>query len=159
MPKRISRAFFCCILLLTVSLIWAGCSQEEIKKSENASRIRTLFDALDASKKNYELKNSAELFDQFGSRFPDAEQVKKEIREVYSRYTSISLRLYVDHVVLDKENSSMFVRWEGEWKQNDDERFKSSGTSIFNYSTELTPHLVGIQGTDPFTAPVRERRS
>jgi hypothetical protein len=156
MPKNGKRTFLFCLLLIL--FFWTGCSQEEVKKSENATRIRTLYDTLDLFKKNYEAKSFSDFFAEFSSSYPDIEKVKKRTADVFSRFNLITLRFYLDHIILEEASSSLVVRWEGEWTHPSEGPFKAGGNAILKFSTETPPRLIGIQGIDPFTAPITEKR-
>lgn len=157
MPKNGKGTFLFCLLFI-LFFFAAGCSKEEVKKSENATRIRTLYDSLELFKKNYEAKSSSDFFASYSPSYPDIENVKKRTADVFNRFSQISLHFYLDHMILEESSSSLVVRWEGEWTPPSEAPFKGGGTSILKFSTETPPRLVAISGIDPFAAPVTEKR-
>jgi hypothetical protein len=157
MPKNQKGTLLLCLLVI-LFFFTTGCSQEEVKKSENATRIRTLYDSLDLFKRNYEAKSSSDFFAAFSSSYSDIEKEKKRTADVFNRFNLITLNFYLDHIILEDAFSSLVVRWEGEWAPPSEGPFRSGGTSILKFSTETPPRLIGIQGIDPFTAPITEKR-
>lgn len=153
---QIRPLFYLCILSL---LLWTGCSNEEVKKTINSGRVYTLYDSLDRIKRDYEGRNLSDFMAEYAPSYPDLQDEKKRTGEVFKRYTQIKLQFYLDHIVLDKASSSLFVRWEGEWIHPSEEPLKTEGNSILRFSGETAPHLIEIQGIDPFTAPIKEKRS
>ncbi|MFI5304486.1 MAG: hypothetical protein ACHQYP_06785 [Nitrospiria bacterium] len=157
MQNHCKCSFF--FILIIISSLVAGCSSDEVKKSENSGRIYALYDSLDRIKKNYETKNLTDFFADYASSYPHLDDKKKQTGEIFKQFNLIKIQFYLDHVVFDKNSSSLFVRWEGEWSHAAEEAIKAEGNSILKFSVESAPHLIEIQGIDPFTAPVKDKQS
>jgi hypothetical protein len=140
-------------------LAGSGCSTEEIKKSENSSRIRALYDSLDRIRKVYESKNGSEFLASLSPGYPNLDQVKSRNAEIFKKYEQITLRFVVDHIVLEKTSSSLAVRWEGEWSHPNEESLKLKGNSILKFSNSESPLLIEIDGISPFSASGPDARS
>ncbi len=157
MLKR-GKQFFVLFFIFFL-LFGTGCAGEEIKKNENANRIRALYDSLDRLKKDYEAKNSSDFFSDLSSSFPDPDLFRNKTLEVFSQANTVTLNLYLDHIVLETTSSSLMVRWEGEWTFSSGSPLKNGGSAILKFSNEPVPRLVEIQGINPFLPPAKEKRS
>ncbi|MHB8481932.1 MAG: hypothetical protein ACYDBV_04230 [Nitrospiria bacterium] len=157
MPKR--EIDFFLLFFIFFPLFWTGCSKEEIKKSENANRIHALYETLDRLKKNYETKNISGFFSGVSSSYPDLDLVKSKTQEVFSRFNTLKLNFYLDHIVLETSSSSLVVRWEGEWISSSEGPLKNEGNTVLKFSSDAIPRLIDIEGINPFFPSSKEKRS
>ena len=87
------------------------------------------------------------------------DSLKNKTLEVFNQFNTITLHFYLDHVILDPSSSTVMVRWEGEWIPLSESPLKNGGNTLLKFSIDPVPHLVEIQGINPFIFQAKEKKS
>ena len=133
------------ILFFFVVLITAGCSNDELKPSEDSLLATRAIDSVNNIRTAYEKRNKAILKYRLSP-----ELAEKAIKELDFIKAKISLTSRM--VTIEETSVKLNMNWHGTWLVSKDRELKNRGTADLIVDKE-TMKLLNIDGDSPFSIP------
>ncbi len=133
-----------CLLLLSII---SGCAGNVIL-SDDSMRIRKTVDMVNELKANYE-QHDDQILSMFSAEYLSKPEMKNAILQDMEKFNTISLNIFIDRIVIDKDMGNVTVHWNGSWGDSK-KTFREGGSAviIIRYGDGL--RVMDIKGESPF---------
>jgi hypothetical protein len=145
--RRMPLATLPRLVVLTVCL--AACAGAP-KLSDDARLVFRVEGLVASLARAYQEKAAQDLFAGMAPTLRDRETLRKTVEEVFARYDQIELTLSVDRVHLEGKTVTVFLHWDGRWRQSAHEPIIRQGTARFLVEDGEPPLLTDVVGENPF---------
>ncbi len=132
--------------LLALSII-SGCAGNVIL-SDDAMRIRNTVDMVNQLKGLYEQHDEG-MLTLFSAEYISERGMKDAILQDMEKFNTISLNIFIDRIVIDKDMGNVTVHWKGSWGDSI-KTFREGGSAVIviRYGDGL--RVMDIKGESPF---------
>lgn len=138
--------------LLVVTACLAACAGAP-KLSDDARSVFRVQGLVASLARAYQDKAAQDLFAGMAPALRDRETFRKTVEDAFARYDHIELTLSVDRVHLEGKTVTVFLHWDGRWRQSAREPIIRQGTARFLVEDGASPLLTDVVGENPF-API-----
>lgn len=145
--RRMPFASLSRLLVLVVSL--AACAGAP-KLSDDARSVLRVEGLLASLTRAYQAKAAPDFFAGMAPTLRDREALRKAVVDAFARYDHIELTLSVDRVHLEGKIVTVFLHWDGRWRQSAHEPIIRQGTARFLVEDGESPLLTDVVGENPF---------
>ena len=145
--KRWIPAFAGMTLLFFLLSIISGCAGNVIL-SDDSMRIRKTVDMVNDLKANYE-QHDDHILTMFSAEYLSKPEMKNAILQDIEKFNTISLNIFIDRIVIDKDMGNVTVHWNGSWGDSI-KTFREGGSAVIviRYGDGL--RVMDIKGESPF---------
>ncbi len=144
LPLKGRGIFAVCLLLLSII---SGCAGNVIL-SDDSMRIRKTVDMVNELKANYE-QHDDHILTMFSAEYLSKPEMKNAISHDMEKFNTISLNIFIDRIVFDKDMGNVTVHWNGSWSDSK-KTFREGGSAVIviRYGDGLS--VMDIKGESPF---------
>ena len=134
------------ILIFLAVLVSVGCSNDEVKPSEDSLLAARAIDSINSIKTAYENKSKANLKNRLSP-----ELAEKTLNEL--SFIKAELSLTSRMVTIEESSVKLNMNWHGTWLVSKGSELENRGTADLILDKE-TMKLLSIEGDDPFSVPL-----
>jgi hypothetical protein len=151
----------CCpgLFLLILFLIFAGCSKEVVKPSEDTIKIKNVLAFVNRLKQSYEEKNQPGLLALISPDSALISSLPPILTRDFQSFDRISLTPTVDRIEMGKEKVTVVLNWDGQWRNGTSPIYKEKGTTILELKESPGIRLMELSGDPLFGAGSRKSQS
>ena len=154
MPDRHLRntafQFLCGGILLLFCLTGLACSKKTPRYPEDHARFQRIVEAIKTLETAY-VKHDLPTIHELLLPLDPLAKWEAAIRQDFATFSTITLELNIDRIVIDESQISTFLSWQGTWQQTGDSPpFASRGHGTLLWSGTQVILLRGIDGDLPF---------
>ncbi len=139
--------------LLVLMVCLAACAGAP-KLSDDAKSVLRVEGSVASLARAYQEKAAQDLFAAMAPALRDREIFRKAVEDAFARYDHIELTLSVDRVHLEGKTITVFLHWDGRWRQSAHEPIIRQGTARFLVEDGEPPLLIDVVGENPFVPTV-----
>jgi len=134
------------LLFFLLSII-SGCAGNVIL-SDDSMRIRKTVDMVNDLKANYE-QHDDHILTMFSAEYLSKPEMKNAILQDMEKFNTISLHIFIDRILIDKDMGNVTVHWNGSWGDSK-KTFREGGSAVIviRYGDGL--RVMDIKGESPF---------
>jgi len=137
-------------MLVLVSIAGTGCSKKTPKYPEDHARFQRVIEAIKTLETAY-VNKDATTFHGLLLPLEKLDLLEAEVRQDFATFSTIHLDLTVDRIVINGDNISAFVSWQGAWQRTPQETSaQARGHGILLWSGNQVILLRGTEGDLPF---------
>lgn len=134
-------------------LIGTGCSKEIIR-TEEFERVKRIDLFIETLVRSYKERDSTTFFSLLLPTFPRSAELKEGLIQNFRLFPEIDLNVELDQVVIEGEELSALLRWEGVWRDPGRALFLTErGHTLFRLVESGGIRLARIDGDNPFLPP------
>ena len=127
-----------------------GCSSSPPRYPEDHERFQRIVKAVTTLKEAY-IEHDQQTTDGLLLPLENLETWKREVQRDFLTYSDITLDLTIDRILIEGDLISVYVSWQGEWKQTpEDTGMKARGHGILHWNGTHVILLSGVEGNLPF---------
>lgn len=138
------------IVLLIVTVLTA-CSGAP-KLSDDGRVVRDVHALILDLERAYEGRDRAALMAGVAAQFSERDALDRAAEATFARFDQVELVLTVERIHLEKKTATVYLHWDGQWRQSADPPIARQGTARFVVDAEPRPLLTAVVGDNPFAA-------
>ena len=153
--NRSSSVWYVWALLCVVAVL-ANCSSKEPRYPEDHARFERIAEAVKTLQQAY-IAQDSETIKSLLLPLDTLYAWEQEIQRDFQTYSDISLDLSIERILIEGDLISVYVSWQGDWKQEGQEQILNTrGHGVLHWSGTHVILLSGIGGDLPFGMADRE---
>lgn len=145
------RSLFLLItLMVLIFLVGLSCSKKAPKYPEDHARFQRVVQAIHTLENAY-VNQDASAFHELLLPLEHLNRLEDAVREDFATFSAIRLDLTIDRIIIEGDQISAFVSWQGDWQRRPDEDpIQAKGHGALLWSGNQVILLRGIEGDLPF---------
>ena len=146
-------------LVVCVVAFLISCSKKEPRYPEDHARFERIAEAVKTLQQAY-IAHDSDTTKSLLLPLDSLEAWEREIERDFQTYSDITLDLSIERILIEGDQISVYVSWQGEWKEtSEDKGVRARGHGVLHWSGTHVILLSGVGGDLPFGMADRQSLS